>query len=435
MSREIGADPEALKTLALLMHATASELDGMHINIRGSLHAFEWQGPDADAIRGQWNTSAQRAFAVLASRFRDAAAHLEFEVNQQVAASRGSSPSRAHATTMSSHGKEPEPVTVLKYWDTSVDLSGGEGVVGGATADFRIVQLSNGKYEVIETFKGDAGVGVKLGIADASATGVVTGTITYPASDFKDAQRIQRALEIRTAVEGNPNAESLAVVLTKVPDPISTTVVAGVEGSVAVGTPGITLDSSRGTYGTDSANASATVDAVAGVTVTPGHATSETIGYTFSATIGAAATVLSGFGLSASGSGTATLNATLAMNGAHVESISVEGTVEANGSAGLDFGGRHFGTMPPNDSVVLAFQADVDMSRAPADVQQLVADLKSGNTGQAEAAMTHLLAHGVNVSYQVYEGDTSSIRVSAGPVELSGQRSTMHQVDSGQFTA
>ena len=82
MSREIGADPGELSALALLLHGAATEIDGVFVDIRRSLHTFEWEGPDADSLRAQWNAGAQRALEALANRFRDAAAHLDFDAGQ-----------------------------------------------------------------------------------------------------------------------------------------------------------------------------------------------------------------------------------------------------------------------------------------------------------------------------------------------------------------
>jgi len=434
MSREIGADPDALKAFAQRLHQAASEVDGMYVNIRGTLHAFEWIGPDADAIRSEWDTSARRTLVPLAAYLRSAAAHMAFEAGQQISVSQGNGagPRTARASTGSGDSK---PVTVVKYWDKSVDLSGGEVVVGGTSAEFRIEQLSNGKFQVVETFKGDAGVGAKLGFADGSGTAVITATSTYGASSLKNAQQIQRALEIRTVAAVNPGSESAAMFFTRLPEPESISVVSGVEGSIAAGTPGILLTSSKGAYGSSAADASATVDIVGGVTMTPGHATVETVSFGIAAGIGAAETMLGGaFGQSAAGEGNLSVETTVTMDGTHVASVSVDGTLDATGSTGLDFAGMHFGPTPPNDSIAVAFQADINVANAPPEIQQLVLDLQAGNGQQAEAALKQLLAHGVQVNYQVYEGDSSSLRVDAGPVEFKGVGSTMHQIRSGQVT-
>jgi uncharacterized protein YukE len=66
MAGFLGADVEALRTLAGQLHSRADEVETFMNGLRTQLEQVNWTGPDADGFRNEWhNTHGPQLMAVV----------------------------------------------------------------------------------------------------------------------------------------------------------------------------------------------------------------------------------------------------------------------------------------------------------------------------------------------------------------------------------
>jgi uncharacterized protein YukE len=87
MSSFLGMDVQAVRGLASQLAAKADEIDSIANSLSSQLNGVHWLGPDADAFRGDWQSTHRAQLNTVSSALRDASTRATANANQQEQAS------------------------------------------------------------------------------------------------------------------------------------------------------------------------------------------------------------------------------------------------------------------------------------------------------------------------------------------------------------
>ena len=83
----VGADVEALRTLARTLSQAADRLDATNSTVSGGLSNVRWSGPDAERFRAAWQQQSRKSLSSAATALREAAQALQRNALEQERAS------------------------------------------------------------------------------------------------------------------------------------------------------------------------------------------------------------------------------------------------------------------------------------------------------------------------------------------------------------
>ena len=83
-----GADVEQLRTLGNKLKAGASEIEQQRTNLGRVLESTNWEGPDAQHFRSEWNGAHTSALNQVIQALKDAGTKATQNANEQDQASR-----------------------------------------------------------------------------------------------------------------------------------------------------------------------------------------------------------------------------------------------------------------------------------------------------------------------------------------------------------
>lgn len=309
---------------------------------------------------------------------------------------------------------------VLRKWNFTISGQAGEVVVGGVDEDIQIEQLADGQYEVMMTKGGSLGIGGKFGVADASISGEGSISQTWYTGSFSDAQRLAMQLGLTTGPAGTIINGLVGFRPAQIPPPSSQTDEGAAQAAVDVSTPGASLTSSFGNAG---------VGAGAGATATAALAnTNGRVDAVYSLG-GDAQGVFESGGVSAAGSVSADLNASVTLNGADAGDIRVDGSFVASGS--VDIAGTHFNPAAGDNAVRVEFSADINAAEVKPDVRAALNDLNSSDPVAAGDAVRSLLKDGITVNYSTFSGQLDAVQFNAGVASGSMSYGSWNQIPGG----
>lgn len=82
-----GMNIEQVRQLSSQLEQAAGEIEGITSKLTGSLENTDWQGPDADAFRGEWQGTHCTTLRQLQDRLREVANQAKQNAQQQEQAS------------------------------------------------------------------------------------------------------------------------------------------------------------------------------------------------------------------------------------------------------------------------------------------------------------------------------------------------------------
>ena len=195
---QLGADPEALRSLATRLRRASRDLDDIAISLERRVRSTGWRGVDADAFGTGWQLRERPALQVTADRFRDAATALDRQAHEQLRASAGSAtgllaPRSATVVGPVDSARDVD-VTRLPSPDplprSELRVAAGSEVVGGLLLgglahDVTVQQLERARSRVVvtESTRGGAavtaGASVRLGASGPGlgASGQISATV------------------------------------------------------------------------------------------------------------------------------------------------------------------------------------------------------------------------------------------------------------------
>jgi hypothetical protein len=154
----IGADPEALDTLAAELRRSAARFDQVASRLAASVDRAGWTGPDADRFGRDWRLHLRPRLRDSAASCSALAARLSAQSADQVRAS--SSPGRVGSAALGA------PPTRTETW--SGRIQAGHGVLSAsASGSLTLEQLASGQVRV--TAGSTAGAGATASAGDAGS--------------------------------------------------------------------------------------------------------------------------------------------------------------------------------------------------------------------------------------------------------------------------
>jgi uncharacterized protein YukE len=87
MANFTGMDISAVRTLASQLSAKADEIESITNALSGQLDGVQWEGPDAQNFRTDWQNTHRTQLNNVASALRDASGRATSNANQQDEAS------------------------------------------------------------------------------------------------------------------------------------------------------------------------------------------------------------------------------------------------------------------------------------------------------------------------------------------------------------
>jgi uncharacterized protein YukE len=78
-----GMDIPAVRALAAQLMTKADEIEAIANALTTQLNAAQWQGPDADAFRSDWQGAHRAQLFAVGNALRDASSHATANANQQ----------------------------------------------------------------------------------------------------------------------------------------------------------------------------------------------------------------------------------------------------------------------------------------------------------------------------------------------------------------